>query len=297
MRHPMGLLALLLAASLLVGCRKAVDGGAEGVREKTRDDGAGGARKKAPAPPQPDPLKERQRQAAAAAEKQLKEIHRRHKEEYAIIHVAFPPGQEKKYNDPKLHEIFKPLLDDQHNSEITSFGGPVLKVRISPVKDVEPMLKKMRFGKVLAFDPAKRTVLVEYGAPTPPEHRWADGVFLQRYLDTRDLLAFARVSNARLAKHFGPDQVVTIRVTGLANGAEMSTVLKRLKKLLDEPVKPDVRFWTVDVRGGYQTSLAPVKDVAAFVKRIDFGRVLHADPKLRVVFLDAKAGDVKKGVP
>lgn len=79
---------------------------------------------------------------------------------------------------------------------------------------------------------------------------------------------------------YGPEQTVTIEISGVADASAKEQIQEKLKTMTDS----SGHSMSTSSSGDSMTvKLAPVSDVAAFAKKIDFGKVTDTDVTGRVV--------------
>jgi hypothetical protein len=120
--------------------------------------------------------------------------------------------------------------------------GTTLNVMLSPVGDVDGLVKKIDFGTVVAWK--GRRILVE------AKKEWTDEDF-----------------------RFGPDpeRTVRLKIIGVTDSATEEAIKEKLKETMSSSgFYPLV--W-VKMAGTVTADFAPVDDIGAFVKKINFGTV------------------------
>lgn len=212
------------------------------------------------------------------------EVRKRLEAESADIYVILPQKKEFIANEfgETLQAELKPFLDEQNPSRIANTGTHwFVKVTTAPVKDVEAFGGKQTVGKVVAFDPAKRALLLEYGATKSPRGDWKGATELDR-----QVMARSACWGTPPPPRYPPEQVVYVRFRGDWSKQEFAAQVK-LKDLLDGPAEKR-HAWTVDRSsyfGDWATAVAPVADLGALVKRIDFAEVVFFDAEHRALIL------------
>lgn len=220
----------------------------------------------------------------------MEQFEERCEKEYAVVYLVLPQTDKVKAADypDKLGDEFTPFLDDAKNSRIHRTGTrQFMRIRAALVKDVGGFAARQTLGRVLAFDPSKRTVLVEYGAPPSARETWEDAAYLDRQVAART----ARWDNPP-PQGFPEGEVVYVQLRG--DWSEKTVeVQNRLKALLDGPADKRV-VWTLsggpNDGGHYHTAMAPAKDLDALAKKIDFAQVILADPDQRALILGLPKG-------
>ncbi|MBY0231092.1 MAG: hypothetical protein K2W96_17545, partial [Gemmataceae bacterium] len=169
----------------------------------------------------------------------------------------------------------------------SEFRGSVAKYELAPRVGLDVLAERIGFGRVLASDTERRTLLVVHGeAPAPPRH---GGDFIRRRVPITALLDRQGGDIADLSRKHGRDRVVTFRVRGLKTGtsAGWHAVQRRLRELMDDPARAEFTPWTLQPGNAHDFSAAPVADAAKLRDRIRFARVEVADPERRAFVLDA----------
>ncbi|MCE9563627.1 MAG: DUF3299 domain-containing protein [Planctomycetes bacterium] len=260
----------LLAATVAVGCAKSnpessTDKGNEPVVQPE---------------PQPEPKPPKKEPSAD-------EIQQRIKNESIVVFLVLPNKPEFAVSNivDKVASGIKRELDELPPLKLeTTGGGWFLQVTTSPVKDVEAFGRKQTLGRILALDPEKRRVLIEYGAPPSPRESWQDATFLDKQVMVRS----ARWGTLP-PPSFPAEQVVYVRFRGDWS-SDAFVVQGKLKALLDGPVEKR-HVWALDrdlSSGTWGTAIAPVTDLAALAKKVDFAEVLHFDTEHNALILGHK---------
>jgi hypothetical protein len=97
---------------------------------------------------------------------------------------------------------------------------------------------------------------------------------------------------ARVKGHFGADRVVRLIVTGAPGPDALTALVQRLEALVDPGQGRETATFTT---GGKSTIiLAPVPDLDAFVKKIDFATVTTVDRAERVITLTVDPAKLSK---
>ena len=113
----------------------------------------------------------------------------------------------------KVEDELRTLLDEPKNTRLTLGGGGYLRrLVLAPVKDVEALGKKQKLGRVLAYDPEKRTLLIEKGSAPAPRAEWKDAAFLERQVTARKVRWGMEGIAQQLSKEYPPEQVVFVHV-------------------------------------------------------------------------------------
>jgi hypothetical protein len=83
--------------------------------------------------------------------------------------------------------------------------------------------------------------------------------------------------------NYGPDETVTIEISGVASEQAYQDINERLKKMTDSSSHK-----IISRRAGLNMSveLAPVADPEAFAKKIDFGKVTAVEGRTIKVVVD-----------
>jgi len=121
--------------------------------------------------------------------------------------------------------------------------GTTLNIMLSPMKDVSGLLKKIDFGTIVARK--GRKVIIE------AKSDWSDKDF-----------------------RFGPDPdyIVRLKIIGATDSATEDAIKEKLEQMLGSG-----RFYLAwsKMQSTITADVAPVEDVQAFVKKIDFGTVTN----------------------
>ena len=258
---------LLLAAALAGGCRQ----------EQPGNSGKGSEPVVQPEPPpQPSPPKK--------PEPSADDIKKRIQSESVDVFLILPHKNEFaaiKVTDDVLAEV-KHGLDELPPLKLeTTGGGWFLQVTAAPVKDAEAFGGRQALGRVLAYDPEKRRLLIEYKAPPAPRESWKDAAFLDR-----QVMARSARWGALPPPGYPPEQVVYVRFRGDWSKDALS-VAGKLKSLLEGPEEKR-GVWGLDrdiSTGAWIAVIAPVTDLKALTKKIDFAEVIYYDTEHNALIL------------
>lgn len=228
--------------------------------------------------------------------------------EFAAVYVILPKSGPRivEFGYDKLQAALTPLLDDPRIQQVVTgrsdiSDGYLGLLTIGPVKDVETLGNKQTLGSVVAYDPAKRALLIEYGAARAARNAWKDAAYLDRQvtaLKARSKLelqtSFWSKGIPLWSKEHPAQQVVC--VLWPENQPPPWGVTNKLFALLDGP--PEKRtgpnWWQPPVvRAGittwpdkeWMTWIAPVMDLEALTKKIDFAQVIFCDTQHNVLIL------------
>jgi hypothetical protein len=173
-------------------------------------------------------------------------------------------------------------VDDQYVYEFTA----------APVDDIPAFAARITFGAVLAVDPEKRAILLDYGKDPTSQSTWRDGAFLadkleQTAIDSRlDVLAreFAN-SLDYLAKNHPLEEIAAIVIDAGAQDPE-TEFGPHLRKAANPDAPDSVAYtgwhWSTERA---TTVMWVGKDLEAFAGRLDFARVKCIDAKRRLLIL------------
>lgn len=209
----------------------------------------------------------------------------RFKEDYAIVYVILPRTKESEKSEftDDLWEEFKPFLDAQENTRLDRTGTRrFLRMRVAPVKDVVNFATRQTLGTVLAYDPDKRTLLLEYGAPASARDSWKDATYLDR-----QVMARSAHWNNLAPIGYKEEEIVYVRLHGDWAG-KSGMAQEKLEALLDGPPEQRVVMslsGSPSDGGNYSTTMAPVKDLDALAKKIDFAEVILHDSQNHALIL------------
>lgn len=206
--------------------------------------------------------------------------------EYAQVYVIYPKGAQPPSGDAQLERL-KPLLDDAKNNRTAIHGqGYLRRITLAPVKDVEGLGQKFPLGRVVAYAPEKRALLVEYGKDPAARETWRDAAYLEHQVTAWQARGGLESAAASLGRQMPEAEVVCVEVRA-ADGVRMPENLPaRFQALLDGP--EDKRTVSPEQGDGRVRSFAagPVKDLPALAKKVEFARVVLADPEVRVLVLE-----------
>jgi len=228
---------------------------------------------------------------AAIPKPTAEEVKERLAKEFAVVYLILPKTDAPK-SDNLLDEL-KPLLDEQANTRMETTGSGYLRqVNLAPVKDVEALGMKQKLGRVLAYDPAKRALLIEQGVAPGTRETWKDAAYLDRQVTARKARWGLEGKVRTVSKEHPGDQVVCVRIRGdfLKDDKHfllgVADLRPKLAALLYGPA--DKRsVYGMEIRDGEMaTVIAPVKDLEALTKKIDFADVLFYDTEHNVVILE-----------
>jgi hypothetical protein len=206
--------------------------------------------------------------------------------EFAVVYLVLPNAGRESFD--KALAALLPLVDDQKNNRVDYRGGRFRRLKLAPVKDVEAFGARQEVGRVLAYDPAKRALLIEVGAARGERSAWKGADYLARQVTAREARWDMETDAAAVSQEHPVDQVVCVRVRGGADGP--GDVRRMLCALLDgEAEARTVRGVGLPDSRQRGLVIAPVKDLEALAKKIDFARVVFVDAEHRVLILEVPA--------
>lgn len=182
-------------------------------------------------------------------------------------------------------EATSQALDKRPPLKLETTGGDwFLQVTAAPVEDVEEFAQRQKLGRVLAIDPDKRRLLIEYAASAAPRDTWKDAAYLERQVTALS----ARWGQSPFKEH-PEQQTVYVRLRGDWS-QEAAVAQANLRAILEGPEeKRRVRALSANpLSGDWSTTMAPVSDLEALVKKIDFADVVFYDTQNRALVLERR---------
>ena len=225
----------------------------------------------------------------------IKDAQKKMEEQKVTIHVVDVP--ESKKND--VMNALTALLPKQNHS--TGFGSgaepyaSITDFHAAPVSDLPTFAKSITFGRVLAVDSEKKAILVQYMQPPSSPADWAAGKSLSEQIEDlkrRDRINAAVREQSKitedLAEEYGAKNIVLVDVRGETDSTYLETFHK-LVKLRDREGKKALNWHYTPSYQLLRVSIAPVSDLDAFVKKIDWAKVEIVSQDPRYVGLSAIA--------
>jgi len=111
------------------------------------------------------------------------------------------------------------------------------------VKDVEAFGLKQKFGRVRAYDPEKRALIIEVGLPPTPRGEWKDAADFDRLLTAYTQRRFVSQVAEKIGKDHPAEQLAGLQFRGqlakdlFRDFKQIAATNERLKALLDGPVE------------------------------------------------------------
>jgi hypothetical protein len=240
------------------------------------------------------------RKAATKPSISQEEYDERIKKEFVVLYLILrgekpDQGVQSKVVS-KLFEDIRAALDvEPPGGRLEMRGdGPFRFIQpLGLVNDVEAFGTKQKFGRVLAYDPDKRALVIDVGTLPGTRAEWKDAADLNRLVTAHTVRMGLSRSVEELGKEHPADQLVYLQFRGelakeLFTGFDkIGRTRERVKALLDgveesrSVSRPSVDLYTEDVG----LVVSPVKDFGALVRKIDFAEVLFSDAETRVLIL------------
>jgi len=230
------------------------------------------------------------------------EYDERIKTEFAVVYLIFrgeasrPDQLERAEDVSKVMKAVPLCLDIQTpDGRLEMNGDGPFRVfwKLGLVKDVEAFGMKQSFGRVRAYDPKNRALVIEVGLPPVPRSEWKDAAELDRLVAAYTVRrSLSRVVEG-MAKEQSDEQLAFLMfrreiAKDLFGGFDKIPATKeRLKALLDGPnemravSQHALDFASEDIG----IVVYPIKEFGAFVRKIDFAEVLFSDAETRVIIL------------
>lgn len=207
----------------------------------------------------------------------------------------------------KLHPALTALLDEseqRNNVVVVDGSGYFRHVLLAPVKDVETLGMKQTLGRVLAYDPMQRTLLIEIGAAPMARETWRDAAYLLRQARPREAKWGLDKDIQKASQEHPAKQVVCVRIRGAVKDTE--DLRAKFLSLLDGPAEKrlisemkvraqDEKMTAIAPSGlpvvGERAKelamvIAPVENLEALAKKIDFAQVRFLDTEHNVIILE-----------
>jgi hypothetical protein len=169
----------------------------------------------------------------------------------------------------------------------------------APVDDVKGFARNLTFGAILAIDPEKRELLVDFGKDPSSETAWGDGEAMSELLDAREIEGrMAAIESQhkgsidQLAKSCPRENIATLVIDGSRDAAPADLFEPAIKRAFGpspSAMPPNAGWsWTND-RAEIILEVGPDLETAA--KKIDFARVRHIDRARRIILVTYETPD------